>query len=119
MFDSTDQMLVDRLSGRYRRDPRPISYDARTGRFVLLLDVFAAFAMGRGTRDPGPFQTGPAEVWFEADAARPLRVLLFDEMPDVRITLAVAEATAATHPTGPGGPQRASHRSVEPRNTRE
>jgi HEAT repeat protein len=82
-FDMNDRFM---LGGR-RKSPAKISYSPETGRFVFVTSVFAAYATGRGPREPGPYQTGSALVLIEADGAKPLCVRFFDEMPDVEITL--------------------------------
>jgi len=81
LFDSTNRMLIP----EGRRDPLPVRYDPETGRFVFLSQVFAAYAWG--SKEPGPYQTGPGLVWIEAEGAKPFRFVFFDEMPEVRITL--------------------------------
>ncbi len=83
LFDSTNRMLVP----EDRRDPLPLKYDARTGRFVFLARVFAAYASGGEQAEPGPYQTGPGVVSIEAEGAKPFRFVFFDEMPEVTITL--------------------------------
>ena len=62
-------------------------YDAKTGRFVLVSSVFAAYDMGEGQPEPGPYQTGSAQTLIEAEGAEPLAVRFFDEMPEVEIVL--------------------------------
>jgi len=58
-----------------------------TGRFAYLTAVFAAYAMGKGQKEPGPYQTGNAKTLIETDNSEPLRVDFFDEMPEVKIIL--------------------------------
>lgn len=83
-----DSMLL----GEDRKTPVPLmKYNPKTGRFVFLTSVFAAYAIGDGQEQPGPYQTGPAEVLIEAVNAIPLKVRLFDEMPEVEITLKSAK----------------------------
>lgn len=83
-FDINDRMLL----GLNLKDPTPLMrYDEKTGRFVFFTTVFAAFAMGGGQKEPGPYQTGSARMLIEAEGAKPLLVEFYDEMPDVKITL--------------------------------
>jgi hypothetical protein len=86
-FNRNDRMLL----GEERKDPAEIRYDSKTGRFVFCTEVFAAYSLGGGQREPGPYQTGPAVVTIEARRAKPLTVHFFDEMPDVEITLSRAQ----------------------------
>ncbi len=83
--------LNDRyLLGGGCRDPVPIVYESKTGRFLYFTNVFGAFAGGKGF-EPGPYQTGSSIVLIEARGAGPLRVRFFDEMPEVEITLRRAD----------------------------
>lgn len=79
---TNDTMLL----GESNREPLPIKYEAATGRFVLRTHVFAAFDMGDAP-EPGPYQTGSAQVRIEAPNCRPLVIQFFDEMPHVVIEL--------------------------------
>ncbi|MBS0265918.1 MAG: hypothetical protein JSS02_28565 [Planctomycetes bacterium] len=74
------------LMGESSREPMPVKYDAETGRFVLRTHVFAAYDMGEAP-EPGPYQTGSAQVRIEAPNCRPLVIQFFDEMPHVVIEL--------------------------------
>ncbi len=65
----------------------PLMYDQQSGRFVFLTKVFAAYWMGDGQPEAGPYQTGSAQIRVEAPGFKPLVVQFFDELPDVRITL--------------------------------
>jgi len=85
-FNTNDRMLL----GRRLKDRARIKYDAQTGRFVFLTNVFAAYAFGERA-EPGPYQTGPARVSIEARGCKPLKVSFFDEMPEVLITLSAEE----------------------------
>lgn len=83
-FNTNDRMLL----GIERSDPVPlVNYDQKTGRFVFYTSVFAAYSMGKGQTEPGPYQTGKAMIRIEALEAQPLTVSFYDEMPDVLITL--------------------------------
>ena len=82
-INENDRMLL----GLCREEPGPLRYDPATGRFVFYTTVFAAYAKGK-TAEPGPYQTGSAQVRIEARGAKPLAVRFYDEMPDVEITLA-------------------------------
>ena len=86
-FNVNDRMLM----GERGKDPADIKYDPKTGRFVFVTEVFAAYATGEGQKEPGPYQTGPAQVLIEAAGAKPLEVSFYDEMPDVEITLSKAD----------------------------
>jgi len=81
-FRTNDEMLM----GEGCHDAIPLKYDQATGRFVLLTTVFAAYAMGSPI-EPGPYQTGSAQVQIEATGCRPLKLQFFDEMPHVEIVL--------------------------------
>ncbi len=82
-FLANDTMLL----AQKRKDPAPLHYDRRTGRFVFRTGVFAAFSIGEGPREPGPYMTGRREVIVQAQGAKPLTVCFYDEMPDVEVTL--------------------------------
>ena len=87
-FDVNDRMLL----GQKRKDPAHIRYDPKTGRLVFVTNVFAAYAVAEGQKEPGPYQTGRAKVVIEAAGAKPLEVSFYDEMPEVEITLSKADA---------------------------
>jgi HEAT repeat protein len=82
-----DSMLL----GQRTRDEVPIRFDKETGRFVFVDNVFAAYSMGDGQEQPGPYQTGSSIVLIECDGCKPLEVRFYDEMPDVQITLSAAD----------------------------
>ena len=82
-YRTNDAMLL----GTKQDHRQPLMYDPRTGRFVYLTTVFAAYGMGSGQSESGPYQTGSAQVRVEASKFKPLVVQFFDEMPDVRIIL--------------------------------
>jgi HEAT repeat protein len=88
-YNANDRMLL----GQRRRDPALLRYDPKTGRFAFLTRVFAAYARGGKTQQPGPYQTGPAVVRIEARAAKPLEAVFFDEMPEVHIILTPRPST--------------------------
>lgn len=90
-YNTNDRMLM----GVSTRERAEVKYDSKTGRFVFQTDVFAAYSMGDGKREPGPYQTGSAMVLIEADGAEPLTVRFFDEMPDVEITLSTGSGHTA------------------------
>ena len=81
-FRTNDGMLL----GEGRRDALPLKYDPTTGRFVLLTTVFAAYASGKSP-EPGPYQTGSAQIQIEATGCSPLKIQFFDEMPHTEIVL--------------------------------
>ena len=54
---------------------------------MLCTHVFAAYCMGEGQPEPGPYQTGSCLAQIEAEGCKPLLARFFDEMPDVEITL--------------------------------
>lgn len=82
----------DRLLLGTREENRgPLRYDPKTGRFVFHSTVFAAYAMDGKQAEPGPYQTGSAQVRIEAKGAKPLVLDFWDEMPDVAITLTPAK----------------------------
>jgi hypothetical protein len=75
------------LLGERVRNEIPVAYDPKSGRFVLVTHIFAAYSVGRGQKEPGPYQTGSSLTLIEAEVCKPLTVQFFDEMPDVAITL--------------------------------
>ena len=79
---TNDSMLL----GERHHLPMPLKYDAMTGRFVLRTSVFAAYDTGKPP-EPGPYQTGSAQVRIESPKSAPLVVQFFDEMPHVVIEL--------------------------------
>lgn len=85
-YRTNDAMLL----GRRVRDEEPITFDAKTGRFVLVSRVFAAYSMGKPP-EPGPYQTGSSFIQIEAAGCKPLKVQFYDEMPEVQITLMAEE----------------------------
>jgi HEAT repeat protein len=69
---------------------RPLSFlrhSPTTGRFTLIISVSAAYAPYRKGLVSGPYQTHSKEVVFGARGAKPLKVTLYDEMPDLEIVL--------------------------------
>lgn len=74
------------LLGESRNDPLPLKYEPSTGRFVLRTTVFAAYNSGKAS-EPGPYQTGSAQVRIESNDGAPLVIQFFDEMPHVVIEL--------------------------------
>jgi hypothetical protein len=78
-----DSMLL----GERGRQEVPVTFDGKTGRFVFVTGVFAAYSMGDGQKQPGPYQTGSSMVSIESDGCKPLQVQFYDEMPEVRVTL--------------------------------
>ncbi|MCA9225537.1 MAG: hypothetical protein KDA47_07990, partial [Planctomycetales bacterium] len=83
-YRTNDSMLLGSKQDRHA----PLLYDFQSGRFVFLTSVFAAYNYGgNGQAEPGPYQTGSAQIRVEAAGFVPLVVQFFDEMPDVRITL--------------------------------
>lgn len=82
-YRTNDAMLL----GTSRNDNEPLMYDHRSGRFVFLTNVFAAYCMGEDRPEPGPYQTGSAQIRIEAEGFKPMVVQFFDEIPDVRITI--------------------------------
>lgn len=105
IYNTNDRMLM----GGSTRDRAEVKYDSKTGRFVFQTEIFAAYSMGEGAREPGPYQTGSAIVLIEADGAEPLTVRFFDEMPDVEITL----ETGPGHTAGKKGIQKAKEDSSQ------
>lgn len=83
LFRTNDAMLL----GTEVSHPTGMLYDAPTGRFVFMQMVFAAYARGEGKREPGPYQTGSAQIRIEAQDCLPLTIQFFDEMPDIVVTL--------------------------------
>jgi HEAT repeat protein len=83
-FRTNDAMLL----GTRIREEEPITYDPKSGRFVFCTSVFAAYSMGEDQPEPGPYQTGSSLIQIECEGCNPLKVQFYDEMPDVRITLA-------------------------------
>jgi HEAT repeat protein len=90
-YRTNDAMLL----GQRIRDEEPITFDAKTGRFVFVTQVFAAFSMGPDQQEPGPYQTGSSLIHIESVGCKPLDVQFFDEMPEVCITLSAVEKKAA------------------------
>jgi HEAT repeat protein len=82
------------LLGERTRDEVPFTFDARTGRFVFVTHVFAAYSSGDGQPEPGPYQTGSSMVLIESEGCKPLQVRFYDEMPEIRITLSVRDKGA-------------------------
>jgi hypothetical protein len=82
-FRLNDKMLL----GRKANERLDVLYDSSTGRFVCYTSVFAAYSMKPGQTEPGPYQTGSIQVRVDAEGCRSLTMQLFDEMPDVVITL--------------------------------
>lgn len=82
-YRTNDAMLL----GTKQDDAEPVLYDKQTGRFVFLTTVFAAYSMAKDQPEPGPYQTGSAQIRIEAPGCEPLVVQFFDEIPDLRITL--------------------------------
>jgi hypothetical protein len=83
-FNRTNDAM---LMGTNQDHSEPVMYDPRNGRFVFLTNVFAAYCKGEDQPEPGPYQTGSAQIRIEAGGFKPLVVQFFDEMPDVRITM--------------------------------
>lgn len=79
---SNDAMLM----GEAVDELLPARYDEATGRFVVRTTVFAAYSYGESA-EPGPHQTGSAQVRIESADCKPLTVQFFDEMPHVAIEL--------------------------------
>lgn len=82
-FRTNDSMLM----GTNQDHSEPVMYDPRSGRFLCLTNVFAAYCNGDDQPEPGPYQTGSAQIRIEAAGFKPVVVQFFDEMPDVRITM--------------------------------
>jgi len=93
-YAANDRMLL----GLAERQPDSILYDQKTGKFVFLTTVFAAYAMEKGAQEPGPYQTGSALTHIEAEGAEPLDVRFFDEMPHVEIRLKPGQGKPQTRP---------------------
>jgi hypothetical protein len=79
------------LLGERTRYEVPIRFDKETGRFVFVDNIFAAYSMGDGQAEPGPYQTGSSIVLIECDGCKPLEVRFYDEMPEVHITLSASD----------------------------
>ncbi|QDT28399.1 putative lyase [Gimesia panareensis] len=79
------------LLGQKKKEEVPLTYDEKTGRFVFVTDVFAAYDAGKNQPEPGPYQTGSSMVQIEARGCKPLKVQFYDEMPEVEITLPDAD----------------------------
>ena len=75
------------LLGERKRQVEPLVYDPKTGRFVYTTGIFAAYSMGEGQAEPGPYQTGSSLISLEAAGCKPLQIHFYDEMPEVEITL--------------------------------
>jgi len=75
------------LLGTKQNIPEYVLYESSTGRFVYYTSVFAAYSIGRDQSEPGPYQTGSAQIRVEADGYEHLTLQLFDEMPDVVVTV--------------------------------
>jgi hypothetical protein len=82
-FKTNDSMLL----GSKQNHQQPLIYDSTNGRFVFLTSVFAAYSTGNDQTEPGPYQTGSAQIRIEAPGFKSLVVQFFDEMPDVKISL--------------------------------
>ena len=82
-FRTNDAMLF----GTPTRQEEPVVFDPKTGRFVFVTHVFAAYSVGKNQPEPGPYQTGSSQILIESEGSKSLQVQFFDEMPDVRITL--------------------------------
>lgn len=83
LFRVNDGMLM----GTEQNTEQDVLYDSSTGRFVFYTSIFAAYSMGKEQPEPGPYQTGSAQIRVEASGYQPLTLQFFDEMPDVLITL--------------------------------
>ena len=57
-YRTNDAMLL----GRRIREEESITFDPKSGRFVFVTSVFAAYSTGDGQPDPGPYQTGSSLV---------------------------------------------------------
>ena len=80
-----DRML---LGDRQENEEKRLLYHVASGRFALRSTVFAAYSSGKGkAKEAGPYQTGSLITRLMADRAKPLRVVFYDEMPDVEITV--------------------------------
>lgn len=80
-----DRML---LGDRQENEEKRLLYHVASGRFALRSTVFAAYSSGKGkAKEAGPYQTGSLITRLMADGAKPLRVVFYDEMPDVEITV--------------------------------
>jgi hypothetical protein len=87
-YATNDRMLL----GQAEKTREPVRYDPKTGRFVYVTSVFAAYEMGNGQPEPGPYQTGSAQTLIEAEGAESLVVRFFDEMPEVEVGLTRKQA---------------------------
>ena len=87
LFRINDAMLL----GERGRQEVPMTFNAKTGRFVFITHVFAAQSSGDGQREAGPYQTGSSMVLVESDGCKPLQVRFYDEMTEVRITLSARQ----------------------------
>jgi HEAT repeat protein len=86
-INENDRMLL----GTREESRGPLRFDPKTGRFVFYSSVFAAYSMDGKQAEPGPYETGSAQVRIEAKGAKPLVLHFWDEMPDVAITLSPAK----------------------------
>jgi HEAT repeat protein len=86
-FRINDEMLL----GERSNQKVPITFDAQTGRFVFITNVFAAYSSGDGQKEAGPYQTGSSVVRVESEECKPLQARFYDEMPEVRITLSTLQ----------------------------
>jgi HEAT repeat protein len=75
------------LLGERKPEEEPLVYDPKTGRFVYVTSIFAAYSIGEGQAEPGPYQTGSSLISLEAAGCKPLQIHFYDEMPAVEITL--------------------------------
>jgi HEAT repeat protein len=82
-YRTNDAMLL----GKRIRKEEPLTFDPKTGRFVFVTTVFAAYSTGDDQPEPGPYQTGSSQIQIESAGCKPLQLQFYDEMPDVRITL--------------------------------
>ena len=79
------------LLGERGHQEVPMTFNARTGRFVFITHVFAAYSSGKGQKEAGPYQTGSSMVLIESGGCEPLQVRFYDEMPEVCITLSALQ----------------------------
>lgn len=82
-INENDRMLM----GTREESRGPLRYDPKTGRFAFYSTVFAAYSMDGKQTEPGPYQTGSAQVRIEAQGTKPLVLHFWDEMPDLAIAL--------------------------------
>jgi HEAT repeat protein len=87
LYRINDAMLL----GERGHQEVPMTFNAKTGRFVFITYVFAAYSSGDGQKEAGPYQTGSSMVQIESDGCKPLQVRFYDEMPEVHITLSAAQ----------------------------